>query len=108
MFETIAALGTAQILTYAGGSTGAFILAWVLKKVPNEQIKKVVGKFFYGLGVSMTLGLSKWKYTKKFWNSQIESWLVDLIDNVIGHGVKEFIRGLRSDNQKSKIQSLPY
>lgn len=100
MIEIITAWGTAQILAYAGGSITAFILAWILKKIPNEKIKEVVGKFFYGLGVSMTLGFSKWKYTKDLWNSIIEKWFVDLIDNVIGEAVKQFILGLRSDNKE--------
>ena len=40
----------------------------------------------------------KWKYTKKFWNKTVEPYFVDLLDNVIAHGLAEFIRGLRSDN----------
>ena len=45
----------------------------------------------------MTLGLAKWSITKKVWNSTIEPWLVDLIDNIVGSAVKGFINGLRSD-----------
>ena len=53
-------------------------------KIPNEKIKAVVGKFFYGLGVTITLGLSKYKYTAKFWNKVIEPWVIDFIDNIFG------------------------
>ena len=45
----------------------------------------------------MTLGLSKWKITKDFWNRTIEPWFIDLIDNVIGGAVRGFVRGLRID-----------
>ncbi len=76
-----------------------FILAWVFKKIPNEKIKKVVGSVMYGAGVFVTLGLSKWKVTAGLWNKTIEPWLIDLIDNVVAHGINEFIRGLRSDGQ---------
>lgn len=98
MIEIIAAWGIGKISAYVGGSIIAFILAWILKKIPNEKIKKFVGSIMYGAGVSITLGLSKWSITARYWNKIIEPFLVDLIDNVVGHGVKEFIRGLRSDN----------
>ena len=52
----------------------------------------------YGMGVTCTLGMGKWKYTKRFWNKTVEPYFVDLLDNTIGHGLAEFIRGLRSDN----------
>tara|TARA_R100000808_G_scaffold20094_1_gene43489 strand:- start:4700 stop:4981 length:282 start_codon:yes stop_codon:yes gene_type:complete len=79
-----------------GGGTAGIIL-WVLKKVPNKEICTYVESFFYGLGKGMTLGLSKWKLTKDFWNRTIEPWFIDLIDNVIGGAVRGFIRGLRID-----------
>lgn len=90
---------TAKATAYVGGSIAAFILAWVFKKIPNEKIKAAVGKFFYGLGVAVTLGLSKYKYTAKFWNKVIEPWIIDFIDNIFGEAVKKFIEGLRSDNK---------
>ena len=42
--------------------------------------------------------MGKWKYTKRFWNKTVEPYFVDLLDNLVGHGLAEFIRGLRSDN----------
>jgi hypothetical protein len=81
----------------AGGSVAALVL-WVLKSVPNEQIQNLVSTFFFGIGRTMTLGLSKWKFTKGTWNQVIEPWLIDLVDNVVGGAVKGFIDGLRVDN----------
>ena len=86
--------------TIIGYGVSAFIgwlLVYLLKLTPNEKIKKYVGETMFQLGSACTLWLSKWKVTKKFWNKIIEPWFIDLIDNIIGHGLKEFIRGLRSD-----------
>tara|TARA_R100000329_G_scaffold145153_1_gene130430 strand:+ start:1099 stop:1401 length:303 start_codon:yes stop_codon:yes gene_type:complete len=78
------------------GITG--IVLWVLKRVPNKTIADKVEVVFEKLGTALTLGLSSWKITKKLWNKTIEPWFIDLIDNVVGAGVKGFIKGLRSDN----------
>ena len=80
----------------AGGGAAAAVL-FVLKKVPNKKIASKVEKLFYWAGSALTLGLAKWSVTKKVWNSTIEPWLVDLIDNLVGSAVKGFINGLRSD-----------
>jgi len=93
----IAKLGVST-LQYAAGGIGAVAVAWILKKIPNNRIKAQVGMIMYGLGVTCTLGMGKWKYTKKFWNKTVEPYFVDLLDNVVGHSLTEFIRGLRSDN----------
>ena len=53
----------------------------------------------YGLGVVCTLGLTKWKITKNFWNKVVEPWVIDFIDNVFVTGIQRFIDGLRSDNK---------
>ncbi len=79
-----------------GGSATAIIL-WVLKKVPNEKICDLVEGFFYGIGKAITLGVSKWSVTKKFWNKTIEPWFIDLLDNMVGGAIRGFIRGLRVD-----------
>ena len=80
----------------AGGGTAGLIL-WGLKKVPNDIIYNAVEKCFKSLGVAMTLGLGKFKLTKKYWNSTIEPWFIDLVDNTVGAAIKGFISGLRSD-----------
>ena len=93
----IAKLGMST-LQYAAGGIGAVAVAWTLKKIPNKQIKAQVGMMMYGLGVTCTLGMAKFKWTKRFWGKTIEPFIIDAIDNIAGHGIKEFIRGLRSDN----------
>ena len=80
----------------AGGGTAGVAL-WVLKKVPNEKICSFVESASEKLGTIMTLGLGKWSLTKGVWNSTVEPWLIDLIDNVFGSIVRGLIKGLRSD-----------
>jgi hypothetical protein len=87
---------TSNVGLLAGGGT-AGIMLWVLKKVPNDKIYNSVEKLFKGLGVAMTLGLGKFKLTKKYWNSTIEPWVIDLVENTIGAAVNGFVKGLRSD-----------
>jgi len=93
----VAKLGVSTI-QYAAGGIGAVAVAWVLKKIPNKTIKAQFGMMMYGIGVTCTLGMGKWKYTKRFWNKTVGPYFVDLLDNVVAHGLAEFIRGLRSDN----------
>ena len=79
------------------GGTGAGIVLWVLKKIPNKEICAWVEGICFTAGKCMTLGLSQWSFTKNFWNKTIEPWFIDLFDNFIGGAVRGFIRGLRSD-----------
>ena len=97
MFDTLLGAVTNNSTMIVGGGASAVVL-WVLKKVPNENICGVIETAFESLGKVMTLGLGKWKITKSVWNSTIEPWFVDLIDNVFGSMVRGFIKGLRSDN----------
>ena len=83
------------MLWIGGGATG--IMLFVLKKIPNESICQFVETAFYGMGKAVTLGLSKWSITKKFWNKTIEPWFIDLLDNIVGGAVRGFIKGLRID-----------
>jgi hypothetical protein len=93
----VAKLGIGAVKWTVGGIAGLGA-AWVLKRIPNGKIKAKTGLIGYSAGVAMTLGLSKWKWTKSFWNKIIEPWFVDLLDNVVSHTLQEFLRGLRSDN----------
>ena len=97
MFDSILSFATNNTTMLVGGGTAGIVL-WVLKKVPNESISNIVETFFYGCGKAITLGLSKWSITRKFWNKTIEPWFIDLVDNVIGGALRGFIRGLRMDD----------
>ena len=84
--------------TMIGGVGGGSIMLYILKKIPNESICSIVETTFESIGQFLTLGLSKWKFSKKLWNSTIEPWFIDLIDNIFGSAVRGVIKGLRSDN----------
>ena len=84
--------------TMIGGVGGGSIMLYILKKIPNESICSIVETTFESIGKFLTLGLSKWKFSKKLWNSTIEPWFIDLIDNIFGSAVRGMIKGLRSDN----------
>ena len=87
---------TNNLTMLVGGGSSAIAL-WLLKKIPNEDIYDWVETGSCWLGTVMTLGLGKWKLTKKLWNSTIEPYFIDLVDNTVGAAVKGFIKGLRSD-----------
>ena len=80
----------------AGGTTAGIVL-WLLKRIPNEDLYAWVKAGSYWAGTAMTLGLSKFKWTRKVWNATIEPYFIDLVDNTVGAAVKGFIEGLRSD-----------
>ena len=83
--------------TMIGGIGGGGIVLYILKKIPNESICSVIETTFQSLGRCMTLGLGKWKFSKKVWNSQVEPWFIDIVDNIFGSIVRGLIKGLRSD-----------
>jgi len=96
--EWLAAKLGVEAVQYAAGGAVAVVVAFVLKKIPNATIKAKLGVVMYSAGVTCTLGLAKFKWTKKVWNKTIEPYIVDAIDNIVSHGIQEFVRGLRSDN----------
>ena len=80
-------------LTLLAGGTSAGLALWLLKKIPNEDLYSWVETGAYWAGSVMTLGLNKFK----LWNKTVEPYVIDLVDNVVSTGIKEFIKGLRSD-----------
>jgi hypothetical protein len=101
MIETILA---SKLLPWAlgliGVSAGGGIIKWILGKIPVDEIKKRFGKFMFYAGKVATFNISEWPYVGKYWNSCIEPWFIVFIQGVISFGLSEFVRGLKSDNQK--------
>lgn len=79
------------------GLSGVALL-WLFKAIPNDKIYNFVAAFFEKLGIAVTLGLSKWKWTAPLWQKTIEPWFVDLIENTVHAVITGFITGLRSDD----------
>ena len=98
MLASLTALATKQVAVYAGMGVAGAVVAFALKKIPNKTIKAKFGSWMYSLGVLCTLGLGKWKWTKKVWNKTIEPYFIDAIDNIVVTGISKFVDGLRSDN----------
>ena len=98
MLDSITNFVSTNVNTIVAGTatTGAL---WILKRIPNEDIKNNVSKAFEKLGTVMTLGISKWSFTKEIWNKTIEPWFIDLVDNTVGGALEGFIKGLSSDNK---------
>ncbi len=84
-------------ITLLAGGTSAGLVLWLLKKIPNKDLYAWVKTGAYWAGTAMTLGLSKFKWTKSLWNSTVEPYFIDLIDNTVGAAVQGFIDGLKSD-----------
>ena len=98
MFEFLLTKVTGKAVAYAGGGIAVVVAGWIFKKIPNKTIKAKVGRWMYGLGVTVTLGMAKWKYTKSIWNKVVEPYFIDLVDNVLVTGIGKFVEGMRSDN----------
>ena len=98
MLATLTALATKKVAVYAGMGIAGIATTFILKKIPNATIKAKFGSWMYNLGVLCTLGMAKWKWTKKVWNKTIEPYFVDAIDNILVTGISKFVEGLRSDN----------
>ena len=98
MLASLTALVTTKVAAYAGMGVAGVAVAFALKKIPNKTIKAKFGSWMYSLGVVCTLGMGKWKWTKKVWNKTIEPYFVDAIDNILVTGIAKFVEGLRSDN----------
>ena len=98
MLASLTAFATSKVAAYAGMGVAGVVTAFVLKKIPNATIKAKSGSWMYNLGVLCTLGMGKWKWTKKVWNKTIEPYFIDAIDNIFVTGISKFVDGLRSDN----------
>jgi hypothetical protein len=85
-------------LASIGGGLGAIVL-WTLKKIPNDQIESAIALLFENLGRVITLGLNKWSFSKKVWNSVVEPWFIDFVDSLLSGISRGFTKGLRSDNE---------
>ena len=61
MISLLTAKLGSSALAYGATGVSGLVVAWILKKIPNETIKAKFGLFMYGLGVTCSLGLSKFK-----------------------------------------------
>tara|TARA_R100000808_G_C2124843_1_gene135264 strand:+ start:753 stop:1034 length:282 start_codon:yes stop_codon:yes gene_type:complete len=85
-------------LDWLGGVGGAGVTLTILRFLPNEDIYEFVEKMCYRAGRVITLGMaSRRSPVKEIWNSKIEPWFIDVLENTIGAAVHGIIRGLKTD-----------
>lgn len=81
-------------------------LNFILKKyVTSEFLEKIgtgISKFAKGLGIAVTLGLSKIPYLKILWNNTIEPYVILVLDIAIKSFLTGFIQGMETDNKSTK------
>ncbi len=103
--ELITGFLAAKGLVLAGAGIIGVILSFLIKKFVTQGVIDSIGVRFeqagYGIGLLVTVGLAKWKYTKRFWNNILEPPLI-LVAEQFKQLVTGFIRGLRSDNPVAK------
>lgn len=99
--EIIIGFFAAKGLAIAGVGLFGMVLNYILKNYVTTGHMQWLGKksknLGYALGVFVTAGLSKWKYTSKLWNAIIEPYVV-LIIHQLALIFDGFIDGLASDN----------
>lgn len=98
-------------LMTAGSAVSVLIIGRILKlilgKIPTQFLRNKFGVLMYGCGCIVTLGLAKWKFSRNFWNSTVEPWIIIFLESLISFGLSEFIRGLRSDNPENQNSAFP-
>ncbi len=103
--ELITGFLAAKGLAIAGVGIAGLVLSFLIKKFVTQGALDEIGDgaewLGHKVGVFVTLGLAKWKYTKKLWNSVLEPPLILIVEQL-----KRFfvgvIKGLRSDNPITK------
>lgn len=87
------------------------IAGYTAKKADNDKIEKliqsVIGTPCYLVGVTVTLGLSKWKWSAGLWNKVIEVYVIDLIYHIVNIPIvaaDNFVRGMKSDNNLKRAK----
>lgn len=92
-------------LAIAGAGIAGAAISFLIKKFVTQGVLDEIGDAAewagHKVGVGVTLGLAKWKYTKKLWNNVLEPPLILVVEQL-----KRFfvgvIKGLRSDNPITK------
>jgi hypothetical protein len=97
MKETAGAAASSGSL-WAG--LAAVAILYIFKVIPNAKIYGFVKALFRKGGIVVTLGLSKWKWSAPLWNTVIEKWIIDFVENTVGAALAGLIEGLHTDNPK--------
>lgn len=77
---------------------GIAVVLFAFRYIPNETIYGLMRKVFSKIGVMITLGMSRYKWSKPVWNGYIEPWFIDLVQNTVLAAIDGLVAGLKSDN----------
>lgn len=96
--ELITGFLATQAAAYIGGSIAAFVLGWILKKIPFNKLAQWAEK----VGQKQGTAITKFFNSKlpKLWNAVIEPVFIDTIHALLFAWIRGFIAGLKSDNEK--------
>lgn len=92
-------------LVKANGIIAGVAIAAILflfRYIPNEKLYAVVRGLFRKIGIAMTFGLSRYKWSAPIWNKTLEPWFIDLISNTFLAAIDGLVAGLKSDNMSKK------
>ena len=98
--------GNNQNILYTILGVGGFgaLLNLILKKLVTEKFLEKMGKgiekFGKGLGIAVTLGMTKW--LKGLWNNVFEPYIVIFLKLIFQNFIAGFIIGLETDNDSLK------
>jgi hypothetical protein len=94
--ELITGFIASKAAAYVGGSIAAFVLGWILKKIPTGKWSKSLGEVGQKNGKAVTEFCNK---KIPLWNKVIEPVFIDTIGVVLSW-FSGFIIGLKSDNEE--------
>jgi len=79
------------------------LLSLLLKKYVTDEVMAGFAFLFYrlgrGIGITVTLGLAKWKWTKGVWNNILEPYVIILVRGILMNLLNGIVSGLESDNK---------
>ena len=95
--------GTFTLIFFVGCFCFAIVLSFlfVLKWIPNDKIQAAIGGLGELCGRTMTLNLAKWKWSAPYWNTIVEPYIIDLVDNTVVTFITRWKQAMRSDNPSS-------
>ena len=96
----ISSVVAAPLISAVVGGLIPILILIIHRVIPNKKIQLVIGTPCRFAGNFVSNFFSHYKWTKAIWNTVIEPFFIDLIDNTFGCAIREFVVGLRMDNKK--------
>ncbi len=85
-------------LSWGVGGILTVLVAWLLKRIPNDVLKAKFGAMGYGLGSFISSFVCNIKWAKMVWQKVVEPWIIDTFLNVFTYFFYMLGEGLKADN----------